>query len=79
MNLISPGHYLCHVPGCGDLIKSKISTTIRVSPEFPSGFVVLGTKGGSATEQIMLDEYIPKVLVERPGGFFGWSIHRYHG
>ena len=38
--------------------------------KFPPGMVVLGTKGGSTTEQIMLDEYIPKVLVKRPGGFF---------
>ena len=32
--------------------------------------VVLGTKGGSTTEQIMLNDYIPKVLSKRPGGFF---------
>ena len=38
--------------------------------KFPPGMVVLETKGGSTTEQIMLDEYIPKILSKRPGGFF---------
>ena len=35
--------------------------------KFPPGMVVLGTKGGSTTEQITLNDYIPKVLPKRPG------------
>ena len=49
-----------------------IFKNIKKAPKgkFPPGMVVLGTKGGSTTEQIMSEEYIPKVLVKRPGGFF---------
>ena len=37
---------------------------------FPPGMVVLGSKGGSMTQSFMLSDYIPKILMKRPGGYF---------
>ena len=36
----------------------------------PPGMVVLGTKGGTTTQGIMLKNYIPKILSKRTGGYF---------
>ena len=40
------------------------------SGNFPSGMVVLGSKGGSMKQEFMLSSYIPKILSRRPGAFF---------
>ena len=38
--------------------------------KFPSGIVVLGSKGGTMRTQFMLDSYIPQIYKLRPGNFF---------
>ena len=37
---------------------------------FPPEFVVCGTKSGSMTADLMVNQYIPKILARRPGCFF---------
>ena len=37
---------------------------------FPTGMVVLGSKGGTMTQEFMTSSYIPKILSRRPGGYF---------
>ena len=37
--------------------------------KFPSGIVVLGSKGGTMRTQFMLDSYIPQIYKRRPGNF----------
>ena len=49
-----------------------IFKNLKKPPEgkFPSGIVVLGSKGGTMRTQFMLDSYIPQIYKRRPGNFF---------
>ena len=38
---------------------------------FPAGMAVTGTKGGTMTKVLMVEEFPEKVLDRRPGAFFG--------
>ena len=37
---------------------------------FVPGVCVFGSKGGTMTQKMMLESYLPKILKRRPGGYF---------
>ena len=38
--------------------------------KYPPGMQVLGSKGGTITQSMMTETYVPKIWKRRPGGFF---------